>query len=1607
MIHSYEIAPALHGLVPGKKICCVAIPVCLDFNNNRHLLATVPQNEQFVYTGSLNSGYASYSLLRVVVKSPEGNVQVIGDDVGSMVFSHPACTWQGARKVIELCCGMGALGHGAAASGFSTVVGCDIRPKMLELFTRHCSGKPVLGDICEFDTIKAIYEAYPFSCSIASGIACQPYSQLGDQRGGCDPRASTLPATLAAAFHLRAMIVIIECVGPAKDDPFVQHHIRSFCLKTGFRKSECLQDLKEVWGSKRSRWWCVLSAPAIGVVDLPSCCDFPDLPHVGNIIPKLCPWPKSAEDELALTPIEMEAFQPGGKTGANFLLNTRAPMACALHCWGSQLIACPCGCRERGLSKHRLDLKGLFAVLVEGVKSGRTRHIHPQEAGALCGLDPCLSWGDQNRLALGAVGQLASPLQALWIFGHILRKLQQVQFQVAEASPSKMMMAYRSWLLARCVKQWGSDNSAFHPSETLELSHRWAKVVDCTFQDLLKKYPVTTGDNHVQRLWESLEVMEGAGGIHDSVQMLSSPAEHPETSECPTEEVVSTGDVIDHGLTLSQVAIDTPSFYESPPAHEAVEETPFSNEQVSQSIGRTPASPTHSVSASLTEDVNLVIHGACGEVDLSCSGGIKAQFRFNEGCTIEDVINAESALQRFDQGGWEVYDASPVSTDDSMSETQVGSISIRTILRSGMKCKIRHSEDSTDTEFSQPSAKSRKADLPEGTSQQGQISSTADHPLTELKGEQFLKLKQPVVCDSFQASFMLSQMCPSELRIKVVSQQGVVSSDDEIRWHLARLQLAESPHFVIPIDPLLMHGWLQNPSNESLCKWLNGNAIPEAMFVTVALQEGHWFPICMDCHNGVLSVTTWDLPCVSHVGLEAFCMVFAAALGVKLGPVVQHSRIFAGNEMCGAASIAYLDHRVLGTQLPEVKSGLECLHQYYRHAFISALEGQAKVTVPWLWGAGVDSSFEKAVSKLTPLLVEHGVPSDHVHSRAIKAVKAIGASDVLKAVEGNNPWKTVKALGTNVRFQFILPDELQAQIARRAGKEAVGKPVKKGKNPSYEKDDPVTLDPTKLTIPQGSFVGGGKEVAQIPISLLGPLSEGIVIATWQQAEPYLRTSQQVAQGPLAMLVLHGPVGGCQTSLVTRKVTVPARCSVNNEPLLLEALLVQLGGVVVSRAVSQTPVPIDTVKVATLKMVVYKDECSQQWDEVTAAPLRYIISNIPLLKLCKQPDCTCPHWHNQEKVETTESIVDVWRRQFLRAGYKPEPIASSSIFSVCIRVPECLAERLLASSGSAGIYVEPRSLDSKSVSTDYEVVWVPKAGKSELCHLRQVNPAVIGLARVNERYGLRVRAAQAASLHKAIRPDAVYLSHGTRQNYVVGPIPYGTDRKALSKALSQSSWEAKPLQPVTALTGERGVMWSVVAITDPPTNIISMSHGDVVITKAKEVAPESSVSLKPVAAPATINLCGSGTRVCKDDPWLKADPWGQYVPVSAPSSHQTGIAAAAESIHQLESKIESAVLAKLPQCVAMDQDDVNDRVQELESRFNQLAHRQQQLETVVNEQGAQQSAQLGQMQTQLNAQGQQLAGHMETQQHQIQSMFEAQMAQIRGLLSKRPRDNEQE
>ena len=77
-------------------------------------------------------------------------------------------------------------------------------------------------------------------------------------------------------------------------------------------------------------------------------------------------------------------------------------------------------------------------------------------------LDPIPDLGSEPRLSLCGVGQLASPLQALWIFFHIDRHLNMYRFGHCPFTPIMQLQAYRSWLIMRGRQIWYDD---FEPIE--------------------------------------------------------------------------------------------------------------------------------------------------------------------------------------------------------------------------------------------------------------------------------------------------------------------------------------------------------------------------------------------------------------------------------------------------------------------------------------------------------------------------------------------------------------------------------------------------------------------------------------------------------------------------------------------------------------------------------------------------------------------------------------------------------------------------------------------------------------------------------------------------------------------------------------------------------------------------------------------------------------------------------------------------------------------------------------------------------------------------------------------------------------------------------------
>lgn len=419
----YECCPDISKLHQDQILCVVVSPVCIDESQGIHRVASIPSGVHCRFQGTLTTGMASYSLLRVQVIEAT-DIPLLAMINQSIVLGHPHPTSKDSLSVIELCAGMGALGQGALSVGFQPVVACEFRGTIASLYSQQSDIPVITGDIRDFSTLKALHEAHPRSAIVAAGISCQPYSRLGDCKSGSDERAQTLPATLSCAHHLRALVIVLECVEPAASDAFVNWHVNQFCIRTGFHRTESILKLSDVWPCKRTRWWCILSAPAIGPVNLPPLPMLYDLPCIRNVLPEFQPWSLAEERQLRLTPVELEAFSQDTGSVTKYLPNMKGVLPCALHAWGSQLLPCPCGCRSEGLSASRLSSKGLFGVLAPCLAltdsptdrmQSQYRHLHPKETALLCGLDPVLSWSSDLRLTLGAVGQLASPIHANWV----------------------------------------------------------------------------------------------------------------------------------------------------------------------------------------------------------------------------------------------------------------------------------------------------------------------------------------------------------------------------------------------------------------------------------------------------------------------------------------------------------------------------------------------------------------------------------------------------------------------------------------------------------------------------------------------------------------------------------------------------------------------------------------------------------------------------------------------------------------------------------------------------------------------------------------------------------------------------------------------------------------------------------------------------------------------------------------------------------------------------------------------------------------------------------------------------------------------------------------
>eukprot|EP00438_Fugacium_kawagutii_P015016 Skav200788 [mRNA] locus=scaffold318:59934:60446:- [translate_table: standard] len=155
--------------------------------------------------------------------------------VQTMVLPIQPIDIQLPLTAIEVCAGYGIVGEGLHACGIATKCYCDYNDVCCNWLRTKTNVPVVCGDVSCKQTIFDVAKASPTSQILCSGVACQPFSRLGDRRGNLDPRSTSLTGTLDMGYFMSMAVILVECTKEAKESVWVQQVLANFIAQTGYR----------------------------------------------------------------------------------------------------------------------------------------------------------------------------------------------------------------------------------------------------------------------------------------------------------------------------------------------------------------------------------------------------------------------------------------------------------------------------------------------------------------------------------------------------------------------------------------------------------------------------------------------------------------------------------------------------------------------------------------------------------------------------------------------------------------------------------------------------------------------------------------------------------------------------------------------------------------------------------------------------------------------------------------------------------------------------------------------------------------------------------------------------------------------------------------------------------------------------------------------------------------------------------------------------------------------------------------------------------------------------------------------------------------------------
>ena len=799
--------------------------------------------------------------------------------------------------------------------------------------------------------------------------------------------------------------------------------------------------------------------------------------------------------------------------------------------------------------------------------------------------------------------------------------------------------------------------------------------------------------------------------------------------------------------------------------------------------------------------------------------------------------------------------------------------------------------------------------------------------------------------------------------VSLMNQGGAVALD-EMTFYLSAIQQCQS---VNSLAPLVISQLFDVHSQTD--RWMQ--QVPDRQIVVTALLvDHHWIPFVFQrSADEFHAITTLE-------GQRIGAMLFHPAT-IQFQIVADVAPHFTDG--CGFQAVAILLAIISRTEVTPFSRRKACAWRklYWQKIYVN------QYIDPPSYHIQLGAATSELDTAVATLLREHGVAPDQVVERAKQVISRLGASAIHQALQSERPWPALKSLANSSSppFRLIQPAEFQQIVKHRS---RTDKQVKSQKQPKVTQEKSVQFVPSDLQIPEGVFCqSDGHNLIHLSIRQVHPKARGVVLCTEAEVQPYLSQSSISTEG-LAFLVM-APFSD-QLSDAGTITRFPAQSIATVEPVLLTAVLIQKGVKQVQRSLPSHQLQIDQAPTRTLKLFLYRDQSTFEWSEVIKKPVKCILETLQCLQQCKQPGCTCPKWHEVEH----EPLLDVWQRSFLNLHFATVKPFDAVLYTCAVRVVDKVAQQLFDLSGTNGVYVEPRSHDGKQHDPQTQTIWLPKHTFQQACAAKSTASVPSSLIRVGHRYGLRADTQEAAQLHSQFRPEVPYLPGSAKEEFLVGPLPWGTTRTALVKLFAKWEWTAKPLQPAGRSADAQGLMWLVHAMAPPHNSVYTMVHGDVLVVK-------QSQHIKPIASVHGVEASRNTKKHLRtsddDEPGqlshLRTDPWASAA-AALPHSRAEVTQAQLQSIEaSLEQKL-SAKLSRQDGDTEMDS-VVEDRVQALEEQMKTMQQSQQTHQSQTNAL----HQKVDSLRSDLDAQSSRFKSHLDDK-------LSEQMSRIEALFAKRAR-----